>query len=237
MYLLIPYMKWFKDITDKDFNLVGGKGFNLAKLAKKFDVPNGFVITTEEELDDNKIIDYSKGLGKVAVRSSATAEDLPDASFAGQHDSFLDVTEDSLIDSIRKCQESIDTERAKFYREQKGIKESKMAVVVQKMVDAEYAGVMFTVDPIHKKHILIEVVKGLGEKLVSGEVTPNTFFLDNEFEIVQENVVFDMDKTILKELAKLGLEVQEHFGKPQDIEFCIENEKIWLVQSRDITTL
>jgi len=230
-------MKWLSEITDMDFKLVGGKAFNLAKLAKGFDVPDGFVITTDETLDEMAIIKSAKKLGKVAVRSSATAEDLPDASFAGQHDSFLDVTED-LIDSIRKCQASIDTDRAKFYREQKGITESKMAVIVQEMVNTDFAGVMFTVDPIHKKHILIEIVKGLGEKLVSGQVTPNTFFLDKDtLEVVQENVVFDMDKTILKELAKLGLKVQEYYGKPQDIEFCLEKDKIWLVQSRDITTL
>jgi pyruvate,water dikinase len=107
------------------------------------------------------------------------------------------------------------------------------------MVDPEYAGVMFTLDPIYKKDILIEVVEGLGEKLVSGQVTPNTFFLDKKtFKINDENIMFELDKKILIPIAKIGLKIEDHYGYPQDIEFAInKNKKLFILQSRAITTL
>ena len=123
------------------------------------------------------------------------------ASFAGQQDTYLNVDKSNLIESVQKCWASLFTSRAIYYREKNNFKHSEVfiSVVVQHMIDADHAGVMFTVDPIHKKFVLIEIVKGLGEKLVSGEVTPNTYFIDKKtFEIDDENIEFEFDKKFLK---------------------------------------
>ncbi len=193
-----------------------------------------------EELEKDIIDNYNKLGGKVAVRSSATAEDLPTASFAGQQDTYLNV-EEGVIDSVKKCWASLFTARAIYYREKNNFKHKDVfiSVVVQQMINPSFAGVMFTVDPIHKKFILIEMVEGLGEKLVSGTVTPNTFFLDKDsYEVTQENIEFEMDKSVLKEIAEIGKKIEEHYGYPQDIEFAIDkNKKLFILQSRNITTL
>jgi len=135
----------------------------------------------------------------VAVRSSATAEDLPDASFAGQQETYLNVIgEDEVIDKVRKCWSSLFTPRAIFYREQKGFKHEKVliSVAVQKMVNAKAAGVMFTLHPVtgDRGKIVIEGNWGLGEAVVSGSVTPDEWVVDkNTLEIVEERIV---EKTV-----------------------------------------
>jgi len=193
---------------------------------------------TKEIKNEYEKLDHNK----VAVRSSATAEDLPTASFAGQQDTYLNVKGmEELILSIHKCWASLFTSRAIYYREKNNFKHRDVliAVVIQEMIDPKYAGVMFTVDPIMKKDILIEVVEGLGEKLVSGEVTPNTYFVDkNNFDVKNENIIFDFDKSKLKGIAQIGIEIEKHFKSPQDIEFAIdENDELFILQSRAITTL
>jgi len=179
---------------------------------------------------------------KVAIRSSATAEDLPKASFAGQQDTYLNIHgENAVIDAVQKCWASLFTARAIFYREKQKFKHSDVfiSVVVQEMIDPKYSGVIFTVDPIHKKFILIEIVKGLGEKLVSGEVTPNTYFLNNHtLDVDQDNIQFIFDINLLKPIAKLGKEIEKHYKYPQDIEFSLDkNQNLFILQSRAITTL
>ncbi|HIH10703.1 TPA: hypothetical protein HA241_00770 [Candidatus Woesearchaeota archaeon] len=192
----------------------------------------------------NQIVDSYRKLQnkKVAVRSSATAEDLPTASFAGQQDTYLNVSnEKEVLDSIKKCWASLFTSRAIYYREKNGFEHTKVliSVVIQEMVDAEYAGVMFTKDPIEKKYLLIEVVKGLGEKLVSGEVTPNTYHIKkNEFKVLKKREYFRFDHHYLDDLSKLGKLIESHYKYPQDIEWAIDkNGKILVLQSRAITTL
>jgi len=179
---------------------------------------------------------------KVAVRSSATAEDLPTASFAGQQDTYLNVQgEKEVILAVQKCWASLFTSRAIYYREKNNFhhRDVLISVVVQEMVDAEYAGVMFTIDPVNKKHILIEIVKGLGESLVSGQVTPNTFFMNKKTHILeQEHINFNFDKKMLTEVSKIGEKIEKHYGKPQDIEFAFDKKKkLWILQARPITTL
>ena len=113
-----------------------------------------------------------------------------------------------------------------------------MAVVVQEMVDADSAGVMFTVDPIRKKYILIEAAHGLGEKVVSGSVTPSSFMLDRDsLEIVEKNIEYEIDEEVVKEIGKIGLKIEEHYKHPQDIEFAVKGKEIFILQSRAITTL
>jgi len=192
------------------------------------------------ELENEIFIFFSKLKSPVSVRSSATLEDNPDASFAGQYDSFLNVTKDNLLESIKRVVASLFSVRSIYYRINNNLSDEEvlMSVIVQEMVKASFAGVMFTKDPLDKKHLLIEIVKGLGESLVSGKATPNTYFFDiNKKQIVNKHIHFDFDETILPELSKIGVKLEELFGHPQDIEFAITKKKeIFLLQSRNITT-
>ena len=204
----------------------------------------------------------------VAIRSSATAEDLPEASFAGQQDTFLHVSgNDEVIEYIRKCWASLFEARAIFYREENDFEHSKVyiAVVVQKMANADKAGVMFTVNPSTGEEIaLIEGSWGLGEAVVSGDVTPDNYQVDkkdNEIinvTISDKKVMYTNDEngTSIKvdvpedkrnervlsdeeliELTEMGKRVQAHYGEPMDTEWAFENGNLFLLQARPITTL
>jgi phosphohistidine swiveling domain-containing protein len=185
--------------------------------------------------------------GRVAVRSSATAEDLPGASFAGQQDTYLDVSgEDDLLDAVRRCWASLWNERAVAYRRANGVDDTtvSLAVVVQEMVDASAAGVLFTADPVtgRRRSAAIDAVVGLGEKLVSGAVDPDHYAADvASHEVVQRPAAGNgsvlSDEEVLT-LAEFGDRVERHFDAPQDIEFALDGERhVWIVQSRPITTL
>ncbi len=233
----------------------------------------------DEELRNEILIAYSK-LGEerlawltssqqqyVAVRSSATAEDLPTASFAGQQETYLNIIgKEELIRAIKNCWASLFTARATYYRKKKGFKTEKVgiAVIVQKMVDSETSGVMFTADPTGDENkIIIEACYGLGEAIVSGSITPDTYVVDKgkmkilsikpryqQWKIVRkgkknEKITLNEakgakqkipEKRIL-EIAALGKQIEEHYGRPQDIEWAIEKGNIYIVQSRAITTL
>lgn len=204
----------------------------------------------------------------VAVRSSATAEDLPEASFAGQQDTYLNVKgEEDLIKYVRKCWASLFEARAIFYREENNFDHSKVyiAVVVQEMVEAEKAGVMFTVHPsTGEDKILIEAAWGLGEAVVSGTVTPDTYWVDKktdeilEYQVSEKNIMFQRDpegtteqapvpeqlknKKVLNDdeilrLTNLGKDIHEHYNFPQDTEWAIAGDEIFMLQSRPVTTL
>ena len=204
----------------------------------------------------------------VAIRSSATAEDLPEASFAGQQDTFLHVSGDEeVIEYIRKCWASLFEARAIFYREENDFEHSKVliAVVVQKMAIADKAGVMFTVNPSTGEEIaLIEGSWGLGEAVVSGDVTPDNYQVDktnNEIinvTISDKKVMYTNDesgtsikvevpeelrnKRVLSdeeliELTEMGKRVQAHYGEPMDTEWAFERDHLFLLQARPITTL
>jgi phosphohistidine swiveling domain-containing protein len=183
----------------------------------------------------------------VAVRSSATAEDLPGASFAGQQDTYLGVSGDeALLDAIRRCWASLWNERAVAYRRVHDIDdvEVKLAVVVQRMVEATAAGVLFTADPIigRRGRAVIDAASGLGEAVVSGAVDPDHYVADPVTgEIVERTVRRDepvLNDAQVRELAVIGLRIERHFGTPQDIEFAFDaDRRLWIVQSRPITTL
>ena len=204
----------------------------------------------------------------VTIRSSATAEDLPEASFAGQQDTFLHVSgDDEVIEYIRKCWASLFEARAIFYREENDFEHSKVyiAVVVQKMANADKAGVMFTVNPSTGEEIaLIEGSWGLGESVVSGDVTPDNYQVDkkdNEIinvTISDKKVMYTNDEkgtsvkvevpeekrkervlsdAELVELTEMGKRVQAHYGEPMDTEWAFEKDMLFLLQARPITTL
>jgi rifampicin phosphotransferase len=187
------------------------------------------------------------GLGPVAVRSSATAEDLPGASFAGQQDTFLNVEgEAELLDAIRRCWASLWNDRAVAYRAANGIDPSgvSLAVVVQTMVAASAAGVLFTADPLtgQRHRAVIDAVPELGEKLVSGAANPDHYVVETprllviSRELVGSRAVLSDPELV--QLAEVGHAVERHFGASQDIEFALDTARqVWLVQSRPITTL
>ncbi len=203
----------------------------------------------------------------VAVRSSATTEDLAEASFAGQQDTYLNIKgKEELVEKVKKCFASLFTSRATYYRIKKGFKheQASLAVVVQKMINADKSGVMFSKDPNYKNdNVVIEAVFGLGEGIVSGRITPDKYEVSKELEILDkktadkkialtrnsagENITIKLREEKSKEqvltvseikmLADYGLKLEEHYNKPQDIEFAVEDSKIFIVQTRPITTL
>ncbi|WHX98003.1 phosphoenolpyruvate synthase [Neobacillus sp. DY30] len=202
-----------------------------------------------------------------AVRSSATAEDLPHASFAGQQDTFLNIIgKEAILEHIRKCWASLFTDRAVIYRMQNGFDHSQvyLSVIIQKMVFPQASGILFTADPItsNRKLLSIDASFGLGEALVSGLVSPDCYK-------VQENKIIDKRIAAKKlavygvkkggtetkqidpnqqntqtltdpqilQLAVIGRQIEAYFGCPQDIEWCLVNDTFYIVQSRPITTL
>lgn len=181
-----------------------------------------------------------------AVRSSATAEDLPTASFAGQQDTYLNIIgTEEILKHISKCWASLFTDRAVIYRMQNGFDHDKvyLAVVIQKMIFPQAAGVMFTADPVtsNRKVVSIDAGFGLGEALVSGLVNPDNYKVrDSEVSdrkiSNQHNKPALTDEQILR-LERIGRKVEEHFGSPQDIEWCLVDDTFHIVQSRPITTL
>lgn len=179
----------------------------------------------------------------VAVRSSACAEDGTSASYAGQQETYLFVeTFDEVLEKVVECWLSFFSDRALFYRQHKGdVSDIRMAVVVQQMVDAEKAGVMFTVDPVNhrKDRVVVEAARGVGEHVVSGEVTPDYYTLDRKGTLKKARVVDDqvLSTSELADLVKMGLQLAELNGCPQDIEWAYDSTGLYLLQSRPVTTL
>ncbi|MBY7736012.1 phosphoenolpyruvate synthase [Paenibacillus polymyxa] len=202
-----------------------------------------------------------------AVRSSATAEDLPHASFAGQQDTYLNIIgKESILEHIRKCWASLFTERAVIYRMQNGFdhRQVYLSVIVQRMVFPQASGILFTADPINcnRKLLSIDASFGLGEALVSGLVSAD-YYQVQDGVIVNKRVETkkmaiygrkeggtetkqlspDQQKTQtltdqqILQLARIGRQIEEHFGCPQDIEWCLADDTFYIVQSRPITTL
>jgi rifampicin phosphotransferase len=185
------------------------------------------------------------GKGPVAVRSSATAEDLPGAAFAGQQDTFLDVDgEQAVLGAVARCWASLWTDRAMAYRARNGIDphEVSIAVVVQRMVPAEAAGVLFTANPVNgtRAQLVVDAAAGLGEAVVSGAVTPDNYVLDPggallRFTPGEGGAVLGPEQ--LAALARLAGRVQELFDRPQDIEWAFADGRLHLLQARPMTAL
>jgi pyruvate,water dikinase len=209
----------------------------------------------------------------VAVRSSATAEDSPDMSFAGMNATFTDVVgDDEVVARVLDCWTSVYSARAIAYRSSRGVAaEPAVAVVVQQMVNSERAGVLFTADPATgvRDHLVVEAAFGLGETVVGGQVEPDTYLVEvsgddgrgprvrsahvgrKDVAVVRGpdgrdvRVVLEPERAAARvltdeeilALARLGQAVQAHYGRPQDVEWAIEDGRIWLVQTRPITTL
>jgi pyruvate,water dikinase len=176
-----------------------------------------------------------------AVRSSATAEDMPTASFAGQQDSYLNVTGPAaVLAHVRRCWASLFTDRAVAYRLRNGFDHRKvhMAVVVQQMVLADAAGILFTADPVtgDREVASVDAVAGLAEDLVSGLVNPDVYQVRDD-EVVRAPAGGVLTGEQVRTLVRLGRRIEAHFGRPQDIEWCLAGDGFAIVQSRPITTL
>lgn len=226
--------------------LVGGKAAGLAGLIRLGErVPDGFCVTTEAygagEVPRAEVLAaYERlGGGPVAVRSSATAEDLPHASFAGQQDTYLGVTGgEALIEAIEACWTSLHSERATAYREANGIPHDsvRMAVLVQRMVDADVAGVLFTADPLtgSRSACVVDAAPGLGTAVVDGATTVDHYVLDG----TQDEERGCLTPARLKELRAAGERIKDLLGAEQDIEWAYDRDgTLWLLQARPITTL
>ena len=181
-----------------------------------------------------------------AVRSSATAEDLPTASFAGQQDTYLDVVGPAaVLEHVRSCWASLFTERAVAYRLRHGIdhRTVAMAVVVQRMVSPDASGVLFTADPVtgDRRVVSIEATRGLGEALVSGLVTPDVWAVRDDHVVSTTTADRErgpaLSEAQVLALARLGRSIEAHVGRPQDVEWCLADGGFHVVQSRPITTL
>lgn len=257
---------FFDQITAADAPRVGGKGFSLAMTARAgLPVPDGFVVTTDayrEQVFPSLDAALARlGGGPFAVRSSATAEDAADTSFAGQQATFLGVTAENVADAVRACWASLFTERAVAYRAKQGVDAAglAMAVVVQRLVPADVAGVLFTRAPNDPegRRMLAEASWGLGEAVVSGRVTPDRFTLDFETGAVRERHLgskavrvtatgeetvppddqerFCLSDSALSQLAELGRRVEAFYGDPRDIEWAFGGGSFHLLQARPIT--
>lgn len=216
----------------------------------------------------SEILDYYRGMGenaRVAVRSSATAEDLEDASFAGQQETYLNIQgEDMLLDSIKACYASLWGERAVSYRKEKGYDRLPvaLAVVIQLMVESEAAGVLFTQNPANgnKEEMLINASYGLGEAVVSGAVSPDELVCLKGGQILRQAigsketmVVYGKEQTVtvpvkqedraklsltplqIKKLAAMGEKIENHYQTPMDIEWAFVQNELYILQARAIT--
>jgi pyruvate,water dikinase len=203
----------------------------------------------------------------VAVRSSATAEDLPGASFAGQQDTFLNVTGQTLLQRVQQCWSSLYTPRAIFYRQEKGFAQDKVliSVAVQEMIDSRVSGVMFTLEPVQgdRSKVVINASWGLGEAIVSGQITPDEYtvekgtfrILDRKIFKKQRQIVYDngggtawaavpeemqnmqalADAAIVR-LAQYGIQIEDHYGAAQDIEWAVDrDDRMFILQARPET--
>lgn len=311
----MTFTKEFKDISNNDVLIAGGKGASLGEMTQAgIPVPEGYVIlstTFDEFIQKSGLNDsISKVLNKVttediesvnkaskniqdlilnsdipedirkkienefkilnaefvAVRSSATSEDSADAAWAGQLDSFLNTNKDSLLTNVRRCWASLFTPRAIFYRFEKGLDKTdvSVAVVVQKMVQSEVSGIAFSVHPVTEDYnsMIIEGGLGLGEAIVSGSVTPDSYVVSKNSLEVTEITVNEQSKKLVRgvkgnvwvelgeegqkqflskeqilTLAKLIIKIENHYNFPCDIEWAYENDSFYITQSRPITTL
>ena len=231
---------------------------------------NDLIVSSEmpKDIADEIMQEFEKlDVEFVAVRSSATAEDSSAASWAGELESFLNTDKKTLLSNVKQCWASLFTPRAIFYRHEKKLLETKVsvAVVVQAMIQSEVSGICFTVHPVTKDHnqMIIEAGYGLGEAIVGGMVTPDSYVIDKADKNILDINVNNQDTMIVQSgsgnetvevpvdrrsqqklnsgqiinLAEICLNIEEHYGFPCDIEWAYKKEKFYIVQSRPITTL
>ena len=268
-------IKFFNQITKFDVATAGGKGASLGEMVQAgLPVPPGFVVTPEAFEADGSLIDEPAVLKafddlnaqRVAVRSSGTAEDATNASWAGQFETFLNVGRRDLISQIKACWNSANSDRVKAYLKEQKLDPAamRMAVVVQAMVNSDIAGVMFTVNPVtrNRDELMIEAIYGLGDLLVGGEATPESLVVNAASKKITSRNFHGQTKMLVyqngnktvsipkskigqpilsdaqaRDLTELGQKIEHHYGQPMDIEWAIAANQFYILQARPITTL
>lgn len=251
-----------KKVNEKDTESVE----NASEIIRHLIERTGMSVYIEKEI----MSDFKQLKSKfVAVRSSATAEDSKVDSWAGELESYLNTTEKTLIANVKKCWMSLFTPRAIFYRFARKLEKQKIsvAVVVQEMVESEISGVAFSVHPITKDHnqMIIEAGWGLGEAIVLGKITPDSYVIDKKNKEIIDINISEQEKMIVKksttgdvkeitvssdkidkqklseveiiELVEIVKKIEKHYSSPQDVEWAYKSGKFYIVQSRPITTL
>jgi phosphoenolpyruvate synthase/pyruvate phosphate dikinase len=256
-----------------NLSLAGGKAYALSRMVHAgFNVPEGYVVSANAFMSmtptlQKLLLNHFDALRAdfVAVRSSAINEDGAEAAWAGQLDTFLNCTRYTLLRSIERCWESAHSARAQSYAMQKGLDHAKVAVIIQKMVPGDVSGVAFSVQPVTKDatQVVIEAGFGLGEAIVSGQVTPDTYVVHKKSgEIMQKHISRQSKKLMggasgetmwetlgaqsqlqkltdeqIVAVSYLTTELETFFKYPVDVEWAISDGKIYILQSRPITTL
>lgn len=258
------------DATDSA--LVGGKASALSKLTRAgFQIPEGFVVSTvvqsfTPELRREVLRQFDMLQAEfVAVRSSAIAEDGANAAWAGQLDTFLNTSRSELQQNIQRCWASSQSVRAKSYAAHHSVESGAVAVIIQKMIQGAVSGVAFSVHPItrNNQQLVIEAGLGLGEAIVSGQITPDTYVVQKDSHAILEKHISTQTKKLIKNttgetnwqslqnegkmqklsdahiitLSKLVQKVEDYFGFPVDVEWALHESKFYILQSRPITTL
>ena len=241
---------------------VGARADELRELARAHDCEGAMALVAELARPDLGEAFAALAATAVAVRSSAVAEDSDAASFAGQQETYLGVPDaETAAERVVDCWASFFSERALFYRARKGsLDDLRMAVVIQEMVAADVAGILFTIDPVARRRdqMVVEAVFGLGEPAVSGALTPDNYTMARDGRVKKRRIVTQpwalvgREEVALSEedgaretlsddqlaaLAELGRTLEEHNGSPQDIEWAIAGGELYVLQSRPVTTL
>jgi phosphoenolpyruvate synthase/pyruvate phosphate dikinase len=227
--------------------LVGGKAYSLFQLINLgANVPAGFVVSVSNKMSPSTKADALKafddfGFEKVAVRSSGIGEDSEEAAWAGQLDTFLNVSRKNLIRKIELCLSSFQSDRAKSYAHQRNLSVGRVAVIVQKMINPQISGVAFTANPVTSAtdQIVVECAEGLGEALVSGTVTPSTYIIEkNAAKVVEKHEKnIKMPDQVMERVVDQSLKIEGFFGFPVDIEWAYASGDLFILQTRPITTL
>ena len=282
---------WLGDEACHDVQAVGGKAANLSRLASGYRVPTGFCVTPDlyhqwlssrgpdltlpQGLAEVVSREYQEMTARcgiadpaVAVRSSALDEDGAGASFAGQYDTYLNITgPEAISNAIVKCRDSVGGERMEAYRKEHGLpaESQGVAVLVQQLISADVSGVVFSANPVNgnRDEVMINATWGLGESLVSGKVTPDTWIMNRSDSVIKDRFIGEkgtmtvleeggtaevrvpraqreaatLDDEKTKEVAKLALDLETEMGWPVDLEFAYFANDLYLLQCRPITTL
>ena len=224
-------------LPEEIYPSVGGKAKGLDMLVRHgFTVPKGFVITNTDQIDEEAIYQAFDAMKaeKVSVRSSASNEDQSSASNAGQYETCLFVDRSHLMESVKKCLESLNSRRVEDYARHFELKQGTMNIVVQEMIDSDKAGVLFTAGPNNGSAILIEAVNGQGENLVSGQVTAHRYEISRKYYRPCSDDLLNEDE--IKRLYETGKKIRTVFSEEKDLEWAIHNGQLYLLQMRPITT-
>jgi len=270
------YTLSFQDISSRDIKNVGGKATALKEIVSiGLMVPEGFVLTTKSynEFNNRKLSESFKSevynkfdilkMERVAIRSSAVGEDSPKNSFAGQLESYLNISRENIFTAIRKCWSSVKSKRVKAYAKMKKIDSGlSIAVIIQKMINSEKSGILFTSNPMTNSthELIIEAGYGLGKLLVQGQITPDNYIVSKErFEWIRKTkndqrimLTYNNQHTQkahvseklkgkpvlitkeIKKLASIGIKIENFYKQPQDIEWSFHRGKFYILQSRQI---